>query len=61
MADITMCRDEECALRYSCVRFMSRPSLWQSYFVESPRKDGECRHKWLYGKDTYMLQELLNI
>lgn len=47
MADITMCTDKECSKRLSCYRFTAPVSeLWQSYFMESPRKGDDCEEYW---------------
>lgn len=49
MTDITMCRDTVCRLAGDCYRFMAKPSLRQSYFMESPREEGEdkCKYFWM--------------
>lgn len=47
--DIAMCRDDKCPSAMVCYRFMARPSgAWQTYFAESPRKEGEdkCGYFW---------------
>ena len=46
MSDITKCRDNKCPSKNSCYRFTSKAGDFQSYFMESPRKDGEDRCKY---------------
>ena len=47
MADITMCRDEECKQKDTCYRFTAKASsFWQSYFMKSPREGNKCEHYW---------------
>jgi hypothetical protein len=43
MADITMCEGKNCPLKESCYRYTAKPNEYrQSYFVNSPVKDGQC-------------------
>lgn len=45
MPDITLCRYEECEVKKTCYRYLSKGSNWQSYFAEKPYKEGEdCSH-----------------
>lgn len=45
--DITMCKGTGCPAKESCYRFTAKPSeFMQSYFVESPYKDGKCDYYW---------------
>ena len=44
MPDITKCTGEGCPLKDKCYRFTCRPDYLQSYFVEVPYKDGDCKH-----------------
>ena len=44
MLDITKCNGEGCEARVTCYRFTATPSLYQSYFTESPIKDGGCEY-----------------
>jgi hypothetical protein len=47
MPDITMCKDHDCNLKESCYRYASKPDIYQSYFMSSPKdEDGECRYYW---------------
>ena len=47
MPDITMCEGQGCELRSTCYRYTSTPSKYsQSYFIESPIKDGKCDEYW---------------
>jgi hypothetical protein len=50
MADITMCRGDDCPSKERCYRFMAIPnSHWQAFFSETPvmlpGKD-RCGHFW---------------
>ena len=43
MADITMCKDQECPRRVHCYRYRAKANLYrQSYFMESPREGDKC-------------------
>lgn len=44
MPDITMCKGEGCEAKFTCYRFTAKPSMRQSYFMESPIKDGGCEY-----------------
>lgn len=46
MPDITMCMGKGCPLKETCYRHKTKPSMYQSYFMESPYKDGDCDHYW---------------
>jgi hypothetical protein len=46
MPDITMCKGIDCPMKESCHRFTSKPDEYQSYFTESPVKDGKCEMYW---------------
>ena len=47
MPDITMCIGNDCPLKETCYRYTATPSEYcQSYFMESPYKDGGCNHYW---------------
>ena len=47
MADISMCRGEGCPLKESCYRHKAKKSeYWQTYFVEVPYENGECKYYW---------------
>lgn len=46
MADITKCTGRGCDLRETCYRFTAPKGMWQSYFMTSPIKDGECEMYW---------------
>jgi len=46
MTDITKCNDEDCPQKKKCYRWWSKEGVWQSYFMESPRKGDECSHYW---------------
>lgn len=43
MPDITMCNGQNCTKKHTCYRFNATPTpQWQSYFSESPTRDGIC-------------------
>jgi len=44
MPDITMCKGDGCETKNTCHRFTAIPSMRQSYFTESPIKDGGCEY-----------------
>ena len=46
MPDITMCPGTNCPYKEKCSRFISKPSEYQSYFMEAPIKDGKCDMYW---------------
>ena len=47
MADITMCRGNDCPLKNECYRYTAYASpYWQSIFTEIHYKDGKCKHFW---------------
>jgi len=47
MADITMCKDEECDKRETCYRYIAPPTPnWQSMFMNSPRFNDNCDRYW---------------
>jgi hypothetical protein len=46
MPDITMCSGENCPLKEKCYRYLAEADSYQSYFVNTPIKDGECEHYW---------------
>jgi len=42
MPDITMCKGDKCPIKEKCYRYTAEPDEWQSYFTESPIKNGKC-------------------
>ena len=47
MADITMCNGRNCELSETCYRYKANPTpQYQSYFCETPIKNGKCDHYW---------------
>jgi hypothetical protein len=43
MADITMCKGINCNQTNSCYRYLAKANPYrQSYFEDSPMKDGKC-------------------
>jgi len=46
MTDITKCWGHGCDLKESCYRFTASEGMCQSYFMNSPIKDGKCEYQW---------------
>ena len=46
MTDITKCTGEGCELKETCYRFTASEGMYQSYFMNSPIKDGKCEYHW---------------
>jgi hypothetical protein len=46
MADITKCKGVNCPIKDQCYRYTAKESMRQSYFMESPIKDGKCEMYW---------------
>jgi hypothetical protein len=46
MPDITLCPGTNCPHKEKCHRFTAKPGDYQSYFMESPIKDGKCEYYW---------------
>lgn len=47
MADITMCLNKECPLRFNCYRFNARANEFrQSYADFKPDENGKCESFW---------------
>jgi hypothetical protein len=58
MADITKCKGEGCPVKENCYRFTAlADEYYQSYFVESPFKDGKCDMFW--GENANYIFDLL--
>lgn len=59
--DITKCKGIGCDIKSKCHRFTIEPDFYrQSYFVESPIKDGKCDLFW--GEQAQIiLNQLLDI
>jgi IMP dehydrogenase/GMP reductase len=56
--DITLCRPQDCPLKETCVRYDGQPNLYnQSYFIESPYKDGKCEYYWGIKNDTPLTEK----
>lgn len=48
--DITMCTGKGCKTKRTCYRFTKKPDeYYQSWFMESPIKDGGC--EWYINKN----------
>jgi len=46
MADIQMCKDQECPMKRKCYRFTATPNEWQWYLDPSVRKGDKCEDLW---------------
>jgi hypothetical protein len=46
MPDITMCKGTNCPYKESCYRYTAKPNEYQSYFIEPPFKDDDCKMYW---------------
>lgn len=47
MADITMCNDMKCPMKFDCYRHTAPWNQWrQSIFAESPREEDKCNQFW---------------
>ena len=46
MTDITKCWGHGCALKETCYRFTASEGMYQSYFMNSPIKNGKCEYYW---------------
>ncbi len=46
MPDISMCNDYSCPNFERCYRAQAKPSIRQSYFIDSPREKDECKYYW---------------
>lgn len=45
MADITICKNEDCIIREDCYRYMVLPDdKYQSYAIFLPNQRGSCDH-----------------
>lgn len=46
MADITKCFGIDCPIKEQCYRFTAKADEYQTYFLNSPIKDGKCDMYW---------------
>lgn len=61
MADITMCRGDNCPLKNDCQRYTTKTGkVNQSYFVDPPYIDDECDMFWAI-KDSTVMKSLNDI
>ena len=62
MLDITTCKGINCPVKEKCKRYTSKESMMQSYFMESPIKDGKCDMYWGENAEAIFnqLKEILN-
>jgi hypothetical protein len=56
--DITLCKGNNCQIKEQCKRYTYKPDfpMYQSYFTESPIKDGKCEMFWGDKADDIMEQ-----
>jgi len=54
MSDITKCNGVNCPVKESCKRFTAESGVWQSWFAESPIKDGKCEMYWGKTQESIM-------
>jgi hypothetical protein len=56
--DITLCNGNNCPMKKQCKRYTYKPDfpMYQSYFTESPIKDGKCEMFWGDKADEIMEQ-----
>lgn len=64
MPDITMCKGLECPMKRKCYRFLAKPDMLQSFFVDIPYepKTNSCEYLMPLYKDekyaeVYILDE----
>jgi hypothetical protein len=59
MADITMCKGEDCPMKNDCYRHRAIPSIRQSYFATPPvdKETGKCKHFWKIEKGNRINNE----
>jgi len=61
MSDITLCREESCPKKESCLRWIEPPSHETKYFVFDPRNDeGNCE-KYIEIKPTVIDRKLSDL
>lgn len=46
MSDITKCSGADCDLKSTCYRYTAATGMYQSFFIGTPLKDGECEYYW---------------
>lgn len=62
MPDIAMCKGEGCSVARNCYRHRAVPNeLWQSYFMDSPGKDENCRYFDHVQKGDRLMPEVIDI
>lgn len=62
MTDITKCKGIGCPQKENCYRFTATADEYQSYFVESPIKDGKCDMYWgARVHDQHLKESIYNI
>jgi len=54
MADITKCDGANCLIKDTCKRFTSESGFRQSWFSESPIKNGKCEMYWGITQDSIL-------
>ena len=46
MADITMCKNENCPVKDTCFRYLATPSQYQAYYVFDENSNEPCDSYW---------------
>lgn len=39
-----MCKGTKCPMKKDCYRYKAKPSMMQSYFLNPPIENGECKY-----------------
>lgn len=55
--DITMCQDNKCNEKDTCLRYKGEISYYQSYFTETPRIDDECEYYYEIKNNTPLTEK----
>jgi len=58
MPDITMCYGKDCPHKESCLRYLIKPSKYQSYFIAPPydKSTKKCEYYWKFPKSLLRKQ-----
>lgn len=58
MADIAMCRNHQCLLKFLCYRYLAEPSEYQSMLmIDKPvATEEDCNHFWKCETDKELKQ-----
>ena len=60
MPDISMCIGGDCPRKNDCYRYRAIPNSYQTYFVNPPFRDGDCKYfnKLLPGDRLVPIEEI---